>query len=93
MEIKQINTDKKGYFKALENNQEAGRMTYNWAGNTKFIVDHTEVNPDYKGQGVGKLLFEKMVDFARQENYKVIPLCPFAKAMFDKMPEAKDVRA
>lgn len=93
MKVTHHNTDKNGWFKAMDGDNEAGVMTYTWAGNTKFIVDHTEVNPDYKGQGVGKLLFEKMVDFARQENYKVIPLCPFAKAMFDKTPENKDVRA
>lgn len=45
MEIKQFNESNKGYFKAVENNTEAGRMTYSWAGKNKFIIDHTEVKP------------------------------------------------
>ena len=50
MEIKQINSESKGYFKAVVNGLEAGRMTYTWAGKDKFIVDHTDVNPNFKGK-------------------------------------------
>lgn len=53
--IQHHNESKNGYFIALDNDDiEAGRMTYTWAGNDKFIIDHTEVNPNFKGQGIGK---------------------------------------
>lgn len=66
-------------------------MTYSWAGNDKFIIDHTEVNPEFNGQGVGKKMVLSAVEYARENNLKIIPLCPFAKAMFDKMQEIRDV--
>ena len=91
MEIKQINRDTKGFFKALVEEKEAGRMTYSWAGNDKFIIDHTEVNPEFKGQQVGNKLVMAAVDFARKQGLKIIPLCPFAKSVFDKTPEIIDV--
>ena len=88
--IEHVNTKPKGYFKALENVVEAGRMTYTMAGE-KLIIDHTEVNPDFKGRNVGKLLLMELVNFVRENNIKVVPLCPFAKAMFEKTPEIQDV--
>ncbi|UWY26677.1 GNAT family N-acetyltransferase [Flavobacterium sp. TR2] len=91
MEIQQINDTKRGYFEAVEDGKEAGKMTYTWAGDSKFIIDHTEVSPDFNGKGVGKKLVMAAVDYARNNNLKIIPLCPFAKSVFDKVPEIHDV--
>ena len=57
------------------------------------IIEHTDVDPSLKGQGVGKLLVAKVVEKMRAENRKVIPLCPFAKHEFDKTREYDDIRA
>lgn len=91
MEIKQINSETKGYFKAEVSGLEAGRMTYSWTGKDKFIIDHTEVNPDFKGKNIGKQMIMASVNYARDTNVKIIPLCPFAKSVFDKVSEIKDV--
>lgn len=91
MEIQQINDIKKGHFEAIEEGKEAGKMTYTWAGDSKFIIDHTEVSPDFNGKGVGKKLVIAAVDYARANNLKIIPLCPFAKSVFDKVEEIRDV--
>lgn len=91
MEIKQINDTRRGYFEAIEEGIEAGKMTYTWAGDSKFIIDHTEVNPDFNGKGVGKKLVMAAVEYARTNNLKIIPLCPFAKSVFDKVEEINDV--
>ncbi|GAA3730395.1 GNAT family N-acetyltransferase [Flavobacterium ginsengisoli] len=91
MEIQQINDTRRGYFEAVEDGKEAGKMTYTWAGDSKFIIDHTEVSPDFNGKGVGKKLVMAAVDYARANNVKIIPLCPFAKSVFDKVPEIHDV--
>lgn len=91
MEIQQINDTKKGYFEAIQDGKEAGKMTYTWAGDSKFIIDHTEVSPDFNGKGVGKKLVMAAVEYARINNVKIIPLCPFAKSVFDKVEEIRDV--
>ena len=91
MTIEQINEIKNGYFRAVDNNIEAGKMTYTWAGDSKFIIDHTEVSPDFNGKGVGKKLVMAAVEYARTSNVKIIPLCPFAKSVFDKVEEIRDV--
>ena len=92
MKIERINNGNKGFFRAMDDDVQAGLMTYSWAGTDKFIIDHTEVNPDFGGRGVGKKMVMEAVDFARNNNLKIIPLCPFAKSVFDKVAEIQDVR-
>lgn len=91
MEIQHINNESRGLFKAIDNGKEAGRMTYAWAGDKRFIIDHTEVKSEYSGQGVGKQMVLAAVEYARTQNVKILPLCPFAKAVFAKTPELRDV--
>ena len=92
MKVERINDGNKGFFRAMENEVQAGLMTYTWAGTDKFIIDHTEVDENFKGQGVGKKMVMAAVDFARSNQIKIIPLCPFAKSVFDKVAEIQDVR-
>lgn len=91
MEIQHINNETKGAFKAIEDGKEAGNMTYSWAGENRFIIDHTDVNPDFSGKGVGKKMVLAAVEYARENNLKIIPLCPFAKSVFDKVEDIRDV--
>jgi predicted GNAT family acetyltransferase len=91
MTIQQQNEETKGYFKADNDGIEAGRMTYSWAGKDKIIIDHTEVNPNFKGQGVGNQMVMAAVDYARNNNGQILPLCPFAKSVFDKTESIRDV--
>lgn len=91
MEIQQVNYETKGFFKAVEAGKEAGLMTYSWAGTVRMIIDHTEINPEFKGQKVGNQLVMAAVKYARENHIKIIPLCPFAKSVFDKTPEIRDV--
>lgn len=91
MKVEQFNQENKGFFKASDQDQQAGRMTYSWAGKDKFIIDHTEVNPKFKGQGVGSQLLDTAVAYAREHHLKIIPLCPFAKSQFDRREDIRDV--
>lgn len=93
MEIIQEEDGKKGVFKAISGEVVAGAMTYVWAGDNRFIIDHTEVDPAFAGQGVGKKLLMKAVDFARSRKVAIIPLCPFARSVFEKLKEIRDVLA
>jgi predicted GNAT family acetyltransferase len=81
----------KGYFYVSVDGKQEGKMTFVFAGNDKIIIDHTEVNPGNNGKGFGKKMVNKAVEFARENNIKIIPLCPFAKKVFDKTPEFSDV--
>ena len=66
-------------------------MTFVFAGPNKIIIDHTEIFPGNEGKGLGKKIVSKAVETAREKQWKVIPLCPFAKKVIDKTPEFQDV--
>ncbi len=68
-------------------------MTYSKAGADKIIIDHTEVSEELKGQGAGKKLVAAAVEKARKEGFKILPLCPFAKATIQKDASLQDVLA
>ena len=91
MEVLNENNAKKGRFYLIENGIEVATLNYTYAGDTKFIIDHTEVDASQAGKGLGKILVKAAVDFARQNHLKVLPLCPYAKSVFDKTTEYEDV--
>lgn len=82
---------KKGLFEIFENGERAGEMRYTWAGDHKFIIEHTEVFEGNEGKGIGKKLVMAGVEYARVKGSKILPLCPYAKSVFEKTPEIKDV--
>lgn len=91
MEIKIKTIDSKGFAVANEDDVKAGVMTFSIASPQLMIIDHTEIEPDFKGKDVGKQLLLAIVKMAREEHIKIIPLCPFANAMFQKNKELQDV--
>lgn len=93
MKVQQEDNDKKGEFYIEVEGNRAALMTYTWAGEDKLIIDHTEVGDALRGKGAGYKLVAASVEFARSKNIKILPLCPFAKSVFDKKPEYSDVLA
>ncbi|RIA09880.1 hypothetical protein OE09_1726 [Flavobacteriaceae bacterium MAR_2010_72] len=87
MDFKQTDNGKKGKFYIELEGIEEAQMTYTYAGPHKIIIDHTEVNENIQGQGVGYKLVEFAVQFMREKGIKAIPLCPFANVVFKKKKE------
>lgn len=78
----------KFYVNDAEGNQVA-EIVFVPTGEHLSIIEHTDVDPSLKGQGVGKQLVAKVVEKMRG----IIPLCPFAKHEFDNTREYDDIRA
>jgi uncharacterized protein len=91
MNIEQIEHGSKGAFIIKESNQRLAEMTYSRAGDSLIIIDHTEVSDALRGKGAGKQLVSAAVNYEREKKIKILPLCPFARAVFDKTPAFSDV--
>jgi predicted GNAT family acetyltransferase len=65
---------------------------YKRDGNTLTIM-HTEVPPAINGKGIGSALARGLLDIARAQGLKVVPLCPFVAAYIAKHPEYADLLA
>lgn len=89
--ITHTETETKGEFVLKRNGKQAGKMTYSKMGNSKIIIDHTEVEEPFKNTGAGRTLVEHGVQWARENGVKVLPLCPFAKNLIDRDPDLQDV--
>lgn len=53
---------------------------------------HTEVPERLAGQGIGSRLVRHVLDAARAEGLRVVPVCPFIAAWMKKHPEYDDLR-
>ena len=84
-------TENKGEFFIADDQGKQAQITYSKAGADKIIIDHTEVDETLRGQGIGYKLVERAVEHAREQGLKIMPLCPFAKAVFKKNQEYQDV--
>ncbi|MDT3738817.1 MAG: GNAT family N-acetyltransferase [Candidatus Kapabacteria bacterium] len=90
MEIMHKDDGSKGQFFIEQDGKILAKLTYVWDGN-KIIIDHTVVDSSLSGKGIGKQLVRKAVELARDKKIKIIPLCSFAKAVFDKVEDFQDV--
>jgi len=84
MEVKQTDNGRNGIFFIEIDTIKVAEMTYTHSKPNKLIINHTEVSDSLKGQGVGYKLIEAAVAYMRANNLKVIPLCPYADAVFKK---------
>lgn len=90
--IEHEQTGHRGAFFIAERDKRLAQLTYTVAG-TRIILDHTEVDDALRGSGAGKSLVAAAVGWARKEELRLLPLCPFARSVFDKTPEFGDVLA
>jgi predicted GNAT family acetyltransferase len=88
--IEHEQTGHRGAFFVEEEGKRLAQLTYTVAG-TKIILDHTEIDDSLRGTGTGRKLVAAAVDWAREEDVRLMPLCPFARSVFDKTPNFADV--
>lgn len=90
MEIRHKQNGNKGSFFVAKDENILAEMVYTMPSTDKMIIEHTEVSDELRGQNVGGQLVHTAVEYARANNIKIIPLCPFANAVFKKKPEYAD---
>ena len=83
----------RGAFHILRSGQRVGEMTYSRTNPSLVVVDHTYVDPSLRGQGVAQHLQDALVAWARQTGNKVVPVCSYVKAQFNRDPSTRDVLA
>lgn len=72
------------------NGTPAGLIRYTVEGDTITMV-HTEVDPQFEGQGVGADLVKHALDDVRARGERVVPLCPFVAAYIERHPGYADL--
>ncbi len=65
-------------------------LKYQLRGNSMVFL-HTEVPRELEGQGIGSALAKMGLEYARENEYKVIVLCPFLQKYLQSHPEYQDL--
>jgi predicted GNAT family acetyltransferase len=93
MQIQRDEHGKKGAFYIEDDGEWVAELTYFRSGQDVITVDHTEVDESLRGEGVGQQLVKAAVDFARENNLRIKPACPYFRGVVDTTPEFKEVLA
>jgi predicted GNAT family acetyltransferase len=85
----------------ISNNQENNRLEARVNGKIAFVayrrtprdlvIIHTEVPAELAGHGVGSKLAQAGLEFARELDLKVVPLCPFVAGYIRRHQEYLDL--
>jgi predicted GNAT family acetyltransferase len=84
-----IENNGKGAFFVEEDGKRLAEMVISISG-SNLTVYHTEVSENLKGKGVSTQLLETMVQYVRDNNLKVIPLCPYVNVQFRRHRDKYD---
>ncbi|HWF63864.1 MAG TPA: GNAT family N-acetyltransferase [Rhizomicrobium sp.] len=57
----------------------------------RYILTHVEADPALRGTGAAARLMEAIVAHAKENNFKLVPRCPYAVTWFARHPEASDL--
>lgn len=90
LEITREHGTTKGRYVIRRDGEEA-ELTYSITTPTLIIADHTGVPDSFRGTGAGLAMVTRLVEDARKEGVKIVPLCPFVNATRKKHPEWADV--
>jgi hypothetical protein len=74
----------------INDGAHTARLEYLLAGDRLRLM-HTEVPPELRGRKYADLLARGGLDYARTNDLKVVPFCPFVRAFLQRHPEYQSV--
>lgn len=80
------------YHAEVEGSPHIGRLTWTERNGAR-VAEHTLVPPPIGGRGIAARLVEAMVADAREQGFRIKPVCSYVVAKFDEHPDWADVRA
>lgn len=79
------------YVARIEGLEAEGELTFTHRKDGVISADHTGVPDEMGGKGVAKALLTYLLDDARENGFRIIPLCPFVRAQYARHPEWADL--
>jgi predicted GNAT family acetyltransferase len=78
-------------FITWENGEVIAEITFVPSGEDTLIIDHTYVMEAMRGRKLAENLVQRVVEYARETNKKVVPACSYAHALFRRRKEYHDI--
>jgi predicted GNAT family acetyltransferase len=80
-----------GRYEARTGDGLAGYTRYAQGGDDLFVFTHTEVLPDFEGQGVGGTLVRGALDDVRRRGGRIEARCAFVRSWLERHPDYQDL--
>lgn len=79
-----------GRLEVLVGGRRAGYSAYRRRPGA-IAITHTEIDPEFEGQGLGGKLVRESLSRARAEGLAVLPFCPFVRSYIESHPAELDL--
>jgi predicted GNAT family acetyltransferase len=94
MQFQHQNNEQKGeFFLNDAAGQRIAEISYVWRDATTIVADHTWVDDSLRGQGMARQLLDVLVEYAREQQLKIVPVCSYVDVMFKRDQSLLDVAA
>ncbi|PRY10009.1 hypothetical protein CLV24_11677 [Pontibacter ummariensis] len=71
--------------------KDEAELTYTYPESGVMDFDHTFVPEGERNKGYADELVKTGLDYARSQNYQIVPSCPVVSAYIKRHPEYKDI--
>jgi len=93
MDIKLDERGKKATFFIEKDGERLGELLFFKSAPSRMTIYHTEVNEKLRGTGAGNELIAAAFEYARKNDLKIVPTCPYARKVIERTPEFQEVLA
>ncbi|WP_188192591.1 GNAT family N-acetyltransferase [Nonomuraea sp. SYSU D8015] len=90
MAIEIVDNSTESRFEVLVDGKVAGFADYRLLP-TKIVFTHTEVLPDYEGQGLASKLVRHALQASADTGLRVVPVCPYVAKYIERHPEFQEL--
>lgn len=81
------------FYVTNEKGEEIAEITFRYGENQRVSVNHTYVNPDYRGQQIAEKLVDLVVTRLRKEGCKIVPTCSYVAKRMSRVEAYQDMLA
>ena len=87
---RELTPNKGRYVGVIDGVPGEAELTFSRTSPALVIADHTDAPDSMRGMGASQALVNRLIADARAEGFKIIPLCPYVKAQYQRHPEWAD---
>lgn len=79
------------YVARIEGIPAEAEITFTKRGPRLISADHTGAPEAMRGTGAAAMLVSFMIEDARKNGFRIVPLCPYVRKQYEKNPDWADV--
>jgi predicted GNAT family acetyltransferase len=89
--IVQENDEERGMFCAMNDKTVEGLLSYIWADKDHILIYYTKAIREMDEDGIKKQLINAVVEYARKNNKKIVPISSYAKLFLTSDRKYSDI--